>query len=147
MTLTCYLLPPSPNNVKVQLALAYKGIAYDTVLVNPSDRAAVIEATGQPLTPAIVHDGTKLFDSSAIMRYIDVNFPGPRLFSEDYQAMKEIEGWERYMRLELGPFVGRTFTQLFAETKDAAETDAINAGMNAVTAKLEEHLDGREWLV
>lgn len=147
MSLKFFLLPPSPNNVKVMLAAAIKGADYDCELVNPADRAAVVAATGQPLTPAMVHDGVKLFDSSAIVRYLDANLPGPRLYSEDYQTMKQIETWERYALYELGPFVGRTFNQLFAETKDPREADAISAGFNAATATLEEALADREYLV
>lgn len=147
MTLTCYLLPPSPNNVKVLVALAAKNVAFDPVLVNPTERGPITEATGQPLTPAIVHDGIKLFDSHAIVRYLDANFPGPQLFSSDYAELKEIEGWERYMRNELGPIISRVFTYLFSEDKDANEPAAICAAFNAATADVEARLEGRDWLV
>lgn len=147
MSLKFYFLPPSPNNTKVMVTCAYKNIPYESVLVMPTERAAVIAATGQPLTPAMVHDGTKLFDSTAIMRYLDANFPGPRLWSEDYTQMKAIEGWERFARFEVGHFVGRIFGQLFAETKDMAEVAAVNKELNELTGKIEAALEDREWLV
>lgn len=150
MALQVFLLPPSPNNTKVMVALAYKGIDHQSVVINPQaadGRDAVIEATGQSLTPAILHDGIKLYDSCSILRYLDANFPGPRLYAPDRETHKEIEGWENYHRMVIGPILSRGFTAMFGDSKDAAELASINADANAATEKLEKALEGRTWLV
>jgi glutathione S-transferase len=148
--LKLHLLPPSPNNTKVLVALAYKGVDFDVELVNPGDpnnRESIIADTGQCLTPAIIHNGVKLFDSSAILRYIDCNFPGPRLYAEDRAAHKEIEGWENYQRSQIGPHLGSAFGMFFSGEADDARVAQVNQGLNDATAKLEEALEGKDWLV
>lgn len=153
MTLQVHLLPPSPNNTKVMVALRYLGIEHEPILIDsraPEGRAQLIEATGQGLTPAIEHNGIKLFDSCAILRYLDANFEGPALYSADRDTHKAIEGWEHYHWYGLGPFLGRAFGMFFSGQEDAAELAAINAGMHEATAKIEEALaedGGRDWLV
>ncbi|QDU84126.1 hypothetical protein Pla163_12300 [Planctomycetes bacterium Pla163] len=146
-------LAPSPNNVKVRLALGYKGIAYERVPVDPADRAPILEATGQPLTPAIEHtlgEGVtvRLFDSGAILRYLDANFPDtPRLFSADRQTMGAIERAELRVRTEIQPCIGRIFGQFFAPSVDASECAAASAALHAATAEIEERLSEADTLV
>lgn len=153
MSLNVYLIPPSPNNTKVLVALAYKGIEYTPHVINPQvegARGPVIAASSQPLTPSLNYNGIKQFDSGAIMRFLDANFDGPRLYSEDSATLKQIERWEHFHTFAMGPFIARCFGQLFAEEPDADELAAINAGINEVTLQLEEALaadGGRQWLV
>jgi len=153
MSLQVHLLPPSPNNTKVMVALAYMGIDHEAILVDgaaPDGRDALIEATGQGLTPAINHNGIKLFDSCAILRYLDANFDGPALFTTDRDTHKAIEMWENYHRFGIGPFLGRAFGLFFSGQEDAAEVAAINAGLHEATKKIEDALaedGGKDWLV
>lgn len=84
MSLHLYHYPSTPNNTKILVALAYKGIDFVPEVVNLAAadvRETMVAATGQPLTPAIVHNGMKLCDSAAILRYLDLNFDGPALYS------------------------------------------------------------------
>lgn len=148
--LRLHLLPPSPNNTKILIALKYKNIDFDPVLINPGDpsnRDAIVADTGQCLTPAINHNGIKLFDSSAILRYLDANFPGPRLYAEDRDTHKQIESWEAYHRNQLGPYLGGAFGMFFSGESDENRVAEINQGLNEATQKLEEALEGRDWLV
>jgi glutathione S-transferase len=102
--LTLYQLAPSPNSIKVRLALASKGLDYETVDLGFEDRAKAIEVSGQPLAPVLVDRDRSVYDSYGIMRYLDANWPenGPRLFSADREAMRAIEDWEMYARVQLG---------------------------------------------
>jgi glutathione S-transferase len=148
--LTVHLLPPSPNNTKVMIALAYKGIEYRPQLINPrdpADREALIAATGQGLTPAIQHGEIKLFDSCAILRYLDANFDGPRLFAVDRDEHKAIEKWENFHRYGIGPSLGKAFAMFFSGETDSKEVAAINLRIYAATENLEAALEGRQWLV
>ena len=79
---TLYDLGPSPNNIKVRLALAYTKIPYEKIPVDPQDREPLVKVSGQPLAPVMLHGETVVYDSYAILRYLDANFPKtPRLYS------------------------------------------------------------------
>ena len=145
-------LAPSPNNMKVRIGAHAKGVDYERVAVLPGgDRSGVVAATGQELTPALEHDvgGTtlKLFDSSAILRYLDANFPGPRLFPSDREGLREVEGWELYAQTQLLPPVAMVFGLFFAPEPNRAVAEEASRLMNTATARLETRLAESDWLV
>jgi glutathione S-transferase len=106
-TLKLYDLATSANNIKVRLALGYKGLPYEKIPVNPTDRTELVEVSGQPLSPVLVHGDTVVFDSSAILRYLDANFRStPPLFSPRRETMKTIEEWELWCRTDLAKGIG-----------------------------------------
>jgi len=158
MTLQATLRLPSPNNTKVQIALAYKQISYEIDAVEgsgPETISKLVKLSGQALTPIIKHNDTVLYDSSAILRYIDANFDGPRLFSADRDEMKAIEGWESYHKTEVMTAMRPAFAVFFGGIT-GPEADAnitrANAGINEVTGQVEERLAaqadaGSDWLV
>jgi len=143
-----YDLGPSPNSKKVRLALGYKGIDHERVAVDPADRSTMLALSGQPLTPVLTHGDTVVFDSGAILRYLEANVKRePRLFSEDRERMHAIESWELFTRTELGPQVGALFGQYFAPEKDPAAIARANEGLDRCAARLEEALSPSGWLV
>jgi glutathione S-transferase len=94
--LTFWELSPSPNNTKVRLALRFKGIGFEAVPVDPLDRTAVLEASGQELTPVIRDRGIVLNDSEAILQYLDANYlETPRLFPRSRAGRKACDAWQR----------------------------------------------------
>ncbi len=149
---------PSPNNTKVQVALAYKSLDYEidpVIGMEPETLAKLVDLSGQPMTPILEHGETVVFDSAAILRYLDANFPGPRLFSADREEMKAIEGWESFHREDIlnaiGPAFGVVFGGLEGAEAEAAIAEA-NTNIHAVTEKVESHLEaqaaqGSDWLV
>lgn len=146
--LKLYNLQPSPNNMKARIALAYKGLKYEKIDVHPQERATVIEVSGQPLTPVLTHGNRVIFDSAAILRYLDANFRDtPRIFSADYHTMQQIERWEAVGRNECIKAVGMIFGQLFAETKDFDQCIQASHLLHSSTAKVEETLQNQAWLV
>lgn len=104
--ITLWQLAPSFNSRKVRYALGVKGAAYECIEISDANRDAVIELSGQPLTPVLRHGDVVMFDSGAIVRYIDANIPGPRLFSTNVDEMRAIEEWEgRSRSLVLDPYL------------------------------------------
>lgn len=101
MTTVLYQLAPSFNSRKVRYALGFKGVDYTTVEIGDSNSQQVIDVSGQPLTPVLQHGEAVMFDSGAIVRYIDANIPGPRLFSPNVEEMKAIENWETRAKKEI----------------------------------------------
>jgi len=141
-------LGPSPNSKKVRLALGYKGLDYERITVDPQERGEIVKLSGQPLTPVLAHGETVVFDSNAILRYLDANVQRePRLYAEDYESMKRIEGWEAWTRMHLGPPVGMLFGQFFAESRDEAVIAHANEALAAAAAELEAELGSGEFLV
>jgi glutathione S-transferase len=146
--LKLYDLAPSPNNIKVRCALRYKNLPYEKIPVDPGSREAVVKASGQPLAPVLLHGDTVVFDSYAIMRYLDANFRDtPRLYSEDRTTLKAIETWELFARTEAGPAISMTFGQLRAPSPDAEVMKKANDALNRAASRLEETLAKGKWLV
>lgn len=144
-----YDLAPSPNCMKARIGLNLKSVPFKKIAVDPSNRATVVKASGQPLTPAMLADDQVVFDSHAILRWLDANVKGgPRLFSPDYQTMKQIEEWESFARGGLGRSVRPMFGMAFGRipvTDDAVA--AANAAFAEDSARVEEALSKGPWLV
>ena len=150
-----YELPPSPNNIKVRIALNYKKIPFESVPIafkgyppSSEDRREVVKASGQPLTPALVHGDRAIFDSGAILRYLDANFPDtPRLFSNEYATMKEIEKWEWFARNDCSGPVSIIFGQAMSKNKDNKEIARAAGFFQEMTGKIEHQLERSPFLV
>lgn len=155
--LVLHELTPSPNNIKVRIALAYKGLAYERKPLDmsagfPGDRSKIVALSGQPRTPVLEHGSTVLFDSNAILRYLEANFKGtPPLFSDDYARFGEIERWELHARTEVGKAVGVIFEQIMGQmqggTFDPGAGETASRLLSEATASIEETLAGGDWLV
>ena len=70
----------SPNVRGAMLGLAEKGVDYEFVDVAPPFKAPDHVARNPfGRVPAFEHDGFKLYETQAILRYVDGAFPGPAL--------------------------------------------------------------------
>ena len=148
-TLKLHDLAPSPNNIKVRLALGYKKIPYERIPVQPgSDRADLVRLSGQPLSPVIEHGDTVLFDSGAILRYLEANFlDTPRLYSERRDEMKKIEEWEHWAGHEPAKSVGSCFAQLRAAQPDTEVLVKARAMLHTAADRIEATLADSDTLI
>lgn len=154
-TIRLYDLRRSPNNVKVRVALRYKGLKFESIPVpvneyppSAKDREEVVRVSGQPLAPVLVHGETVLFDSAAILRYLEANFrKSPPLFSADYEEMKQIEEWERWGRTDLPGPISICFRMSRAKEKDHFELQRANQQLHELTGRIEKRLEAGPWLV
>ena len=136
------------NNMKVRAALGYKGIPFTFHSIDPADRTEVVRLSGQHLTPVMVHGDRVLFDSAAILRYLDANFPeSPRLFGDSHAGQWLIEDWEGFGRSVLaGPMMEIVHTRVTGGTVDEAMTTRAHAAFALALETLEKRLQDREWL-
>lgn len=137
------------NNIKVRLALEHKGIPYEFRTIEPTDRDELVRVSGQFLTPAMVDGDVVLFDSGAILRYLDANYPEtPKLYGRSHSEQWEIEDWERFGR---GPLAEPMMSLVHARVRGEGVTPALEesaaADFGVAICKLEGRLDGRQWLV
>jgi len=81
--ITLYQYPTSPFCEKVRRALAYKGLDYEIHDVERFAPEKYAEVTPVGKYPVIDHDGTKVFDSTDIIEYLDEHFPQKPLLPAD----------------------------------------------------------------
>jgi glutathione S-transferase len=106
--------PHAPLTEKVGRGLRLKRIDFELVLpASPEDYARLSPETG--LLPLLELDGTRIPDSAAILDFLDLRFPEPRLVSADPRAAREqrrLEKWidetfafyiYRWVQSRLGP--------------------------------------------
>jgi glutathione S-transferase len=136
------------NNLKVRVALGYKGLPYQFRSIDPADRDEVLRLSGQSLTPVMVHGDVVLFDSAAIMRYLDANFPDtPKLYGADRNVTWSIESWEGFARGELAAGMMAIVHMRLSGGDDATVVERGAAAVGAATRKLEARLRDHDWLV
>jgi len=89
-TLKIHGLPPSTFTRTVRMACHEKGIGYEMVDAMPSTIGAL-----NPFhkIPAITHGDVTLYESIAILRYLDRVFPAPKLWPEDVLGAAACDQW------------------------------------------------------
>jgi maleylacetoacetate isomerase len=92
---------------RVRIALNVKGVAYETVSVDlpssahhsPEFRAVNPQAT----IPTLDDDGTILWQSLAIIEYLDARFPAPRLIPAEPVARAHVQALAQVIACEIHP--------------------------------------------
>ena len=108
----------------------------------------VVEVSGQPLTPVIRHGETVVYDSRAILRYLDSNFRGtPALLATDVPTMREMEQEENYARSTIAEPAGMVFAQAGAEEPDLEVCRQASQMIHEATAAYEERLGQHDYLM
>lgn len=83
-------VPPSTFTRTVRLACHEKGIDYELVPTMPSE---VVSLNPFGKIPAISHGEFTLYESTAILRYLDRSFPGPKLWPEEARQAALCDQW------------------------------------------------------
>lgn len=93
MEFIVHSIPGSPFGRAVLMALEEKGVPYTFNPVAPGTLRTSEHLARHPFgrVPAIEHDGFKLFESQAILRYIDRMQPTPPLTPENQRAAAKMD--------------------------------------------------------
>ena len=131
------------------MALGYKEIPYEFHAVDPQDRREIVRLSGQYLTPVIEHGSCVLFDSAAILRYLDVSFPDtPKLFGRSHAEQWEVDDWELFGRATLArPMMDVVHTRISGGIVDDAMLRRCSTLFDEAVTTLAARLEDREWLV
>ena len=121
MTLTVYGIPGSPYVRMPLLACEEKGIAWKLAPLGMGESRKPAHLARHPFgrVPAIEHDGFCLYETQAILRYIDQVFPGPSLTPADPRAaarMNQAMGvvdWYVFPSLSIGIAFNRVVAPMF----------------------------------
>jgi len=150
-TLTLFGLAPSTYTRTARLALAEKGIAYtfhecgphgpDILTVNPFGRL-----------PALTDGDFSVYETSAIVRYLDESFEGPKLVPETIAGRARCEQWtSAFNGYVYDAVVPRYVRQYFFPQgedgqPDRATIDAALLEMPATLAILDSGYASSPWL-
>ena len=89
--LRIYCAPWSTNVERVTLAFGYKGLDYESVSIDYSDRSVVEAVSGQPLVPVVEFSDEVVHDSPRILRRLEELYPEPELFPRERTRRAEMD--------------------------------------------------------
>jgi glutathione S-transferase len=85
-----YRIPFSTNVERVALAAGHKGLELEWVDVDPNDRSPVEAVSGQGLVPVLVDGDEVVFDSTAILDWLERRRPEPPLYPRAQTRRAEV---------------------------------------------------------
>lgn len=137
----------STNCERVGLALAYKGIEAQSVLISYSNRAPVESISGQGLVPVIEDAGEVISDSVAIMRHLDARTPDQPLFPADPTCRAGVEVFVGWFERVYKAAPNAIEAELKKDDPDDGIIDRLGAEMAARLEVFEGLLTGGDYLV
>ena len=144
--LRLYRAPFSTNVERVALALAFKGLEVESVVISYEDRSPVIEVSGQPLVPVLVDGDEVIADSVRILRHLEARQPDPPLFPRDPARRAELDVFLEWFNEVWKVAPNAIEDELEREHPDHERVSAMGARMRAWLDVFEELLDGRDHL-
>ncbi|MBW3661144.1 MAG: glutathione S-transferase family protein [Gemmatimonadetes bacterium] len=128
------------------LALGYKGLPVEIKLVDPADRAAVVETSGQELVPVLVDDGTVVFDSRVILEHLEQRHPDPPLWPEDPARRAEVDVFVDWFDRVWKRPPNEIVVEMKAHEPDEARIERWGTVMRDSLDRFERLLHGRDFL-
>ncbi|HKJ73795.1 MAG TPA: glutathione S-transferase family protein [Alphaproteobacteria bacterium] len=130
--LKLYHWEPNANSGKPMLALAEKGVEYEShyldLLKMDQHQPEYLAINPDGTIPAMVHDGRVLTESTPMMEYVDAMFDGPPLRSSNPKERWRMRWWMRYFDAYFGPSVSMIGWNMFvgpqARERDPEEMKA-----------------------
>jgi glutathione S-transferase/GST-like protein len=105
--ITLFHWEPNANSGKPMLALAEKGVKFDShyldLLNFDQHKPEYLKINPQGTIPAMIHGDKVLTESTAMMEYTDNAFDGPALMPVDPGDRWRVRWWMKFMDQWLGP--------------------------------------------
>jgi glutathione S-transferase len=155
MSLVFYYSPMS-SAVTVHWALEELGVPYEKVRLDlqaaDQKKPEFLKVNPNGKVPALVHDGTKIFESVAILIHLGETFGvEKKLFPAPGLARAEALKWLVWCNVSLGEAISRFFhaqsPRVDAAIHNAAAADKAKADVHGLLGILENELEGKQYLV
>jgi glutathione S-transferase len=137
----------STNCERIGLALAYKGIEAQSVLIEYSNRRPVEAISGQGLVPVIEDAGEVINDSVAIMRHLDRRTPEPPLFPSEPSHRAGVDIFIEWFDRVYKAAPNAIEAELEGDSPDMALVDRLADEMKARLDVFEALLAGGDYLL
>jgi glutathione S-transferase/RNA polymerase-associated protein len=153
MTVIVYEHPLSPYAQKVKIALDEKGVAYETkmpaAIGSGQPDQEFLKANPRGEVPALIDGGTRIFDSTIILEYIEDKWPAPALLPKSPAERATARTIEEVMDTHFEPINwGMGEIRWFKRAQgERARTIEAKAAMQArgIYQWLARHLGDRAW--
>ncbi|VVD81473.1 Maleylpyruvate isomerase [Pandoraea eparura] len=144
----------SSTSYRVRIALALKGLAFDTIPVNirvgeHHAGAYVDEVNPSAAVPALIDGDFSLGQSLAILDYLDARWPAPRLVPQDIEARARVLELAMLVSCDMHPVNNLRILKylqgplgLSVEQKNAWYRHWVDEGMAGVERLLGKHGHG-----
>jgi glutathione S-transferase len=144
--LRLYRAPFSTNVERVALALAFKELEVESVVISYEDRSLVEEVSGQGLVPVLVDGDAVVADSVHILRHLEERWLDPPLFPRDTARRAELDVFLDWFNevWKLGP--NGIEEELEGAEPDERRLEELSRGMRASLDRFEAMLDARDHL-
>lgn len=147
-------IPGSPYVRAALLTLEEKGAEYELAAMAPGGLKQQPHLSRHPFgrIPAFEHDGWMLYETQAIMRYVDAVVPGPRLQPEEPHAaarMNQVMGitdWYVMPQVSAPITRNRVVAPRFNRPVDEDAIVAAIPNARICIAEIGRLLDGHAWL-
>lgn len=132
----------------MSLALAHKSVDVVWTDVDPGDRSAVVEASGQELVPVLIADhGEVVADSMRIVDWLEKRRPDPPLWPADAARRAEVDGFvEWFDRVWKRP-PNAIAAERAAAAPDGRAIESWAAQLRVWLDRFEALLEGRDHLM
>ncbi len=153
MALTLYWGSGSPFSWRVMLALQYKGLAYDSQLLHfdkqEHQSPQMLKLNPRGRVPVLKDGDYVVFESVAILYYLDLKYPAPPIFGltpeEAGVIMRVICEFQSYAEPSLQKITAAIF-----EDRAGEDIDALTDAMHVVAREartIEGRLSKEQWIV
>ena len=142
-----YRFPYSTNVERVALALAHKGLAVESVEIDPADRTPVREVSGQDLVPVLVDGERVVADSTRILHYLEDRYPDPPLYPRDPARRAETDVFVDWFNRVWKVPPNAIEAELGGPEPDRGRIDQFARELSASRDVFEAMLTGRDYLM
>ncbi len=142
-----YGFPYSTNMERVQLALGHKELEAEYVPVPYDDRSEVRAVSGQDLVPVLDHGGTIVYDSLAIIDYLEEQFPQLPLYPPGHGRRAEMSVFIDWFNRVWKVPPNAIEAELGNDQPDQNKIAAWQAEMGRFLPIFESMLAGRDYLM
>ena len=153
MTIELYASRGSPWCWRVRLALEFKGLPYRNHLLDVATQehrsAAMLRLTPRGRLPVLRDDDYVVFESVAVLYYLDRRYPDPPLFGQSAQEggviLRVVEEFQNYIEPHLIAIVDAVSAHALEGRRDEIMDHMLAAASEART--IEGRLSKSDWVV